>query len=774
MRIIPYLVVALLPLAVPSFAQAEPFPVPLEVRSPYLNFWTFVPFVSNTTASAEETALANVTGLFLTPTRTIFTLEVGPVEVDVTFFSPIEPDDLVRQSIPFTYISFDFRVTDGYGHEIQLYMHMQSGIFFDSNAENITWSVVSTGRSVYEMTQLPNQHLFSENENGQAEWGQIYFATTQSEAVSYGIDSAKTLVSSFSTQGSLNSPNSSAESVSNISTAFAFSRDLGNVTANATTVFAFGFVQDPAVRYIDPTGRSQHRFPYFKTMYSSVGDLIDSFLDDYTAASSRALELEAQIANDASGLPDGYSSVLLSLATRLVYASTVLTVGETSDGVLNLTDVMMFMKNIDSASDRNRVNPVEVLYNAFPMFMYFNSTQGGLLLEPLLRNQNSPYYTQQYAARDAGTSYPNASFSNDIHLQETANMLIMTYVYAQASGDGTLIETNFDLLRNWTNFLVGSTLYTTNQESADLLNINNQTNLAIKGIIAIKAMSLMCAAISQPTDYSDTAESYYNQWRSLALAQDNHVLIQYGNESSWSLGYNMFADIWLRTGLISQDIISAHVDFLKTVNFTVAPSTLNTTDAGIPLDSLRPNNVTYSSNMFAAAFGDTGLQDLIVSGMMNHPAFDDYGVINSTAYSVRSPSPDLGSAYAPLVLLTPARGIMTNTSLPFPHVGSSKPRISAGRKVGIAFASILGGALLAAGLLVAFRRRRLHHRVSQHHWRHVLRGPGFMGALGAGDAMELNSVQSQTTLRPIPEAGWKSAEGDASLDGSDVASYRGI
>lgn len=44
--------------------------------------------------------------------------------------------------------------------------------------------------------------------------GNIY--TGQSDAVSYGIDSAETLVSSFSTQGSLYSPNSSAESVNKL------------------------------------------------------------------------------------------------------------------------------------------------------------------------------------------------------------------------------------------------------------------------------------------------------------------------------------------------------------------------------------------------------------------------------------------------------------------------------------------------------------------------------------------------------------------------------
>jgi len=127
--------------------------------------------------------------------------------------------------------------------------------------------------------------------------------------------------------------------------------------------------------------------------------------------------------NDTANIPSDYYSTLLSMTTRLVYASTVLTVGETSKGTFDSADVMMFMKNINTTSDtyvqvllsfesgflhiskRNRVNPVEVLYHAFPMIMYFDPSLGGFLLEPLLRYQNSPYYTQPYAARDAGTLY---------------------------------------------------------------------------------------------------------------------------------------------------------------------------------------------------------------------------------------------------------------------------------------------------------------------------------------------------------------------------------
>lgn len=50
------------------------------------------------------------------------------------------------------------------------------------------------------------------------------------------------------------------------------------------------------------------------------------------------------------------------------------------------------------------MNPVEVLYAAFPMFLYFDPDLGGLLLEPLLR-QAWPNVTTSYAASDAGEAY---------------------------------------------------------------------------------------------------------------------------------------------------------------------------------------------------------------------------------------------------------------------------------------------------------------------------------------------------------------------------------
>lgn len=764
--------------------------LPLEIRSPYMNFWT-PPYTSSTTLNATdyfftqvfgnrtaliridgvthaifgELALANQTNAttaYLTPTRTSFTFQIGPVDLILTFFSPIEPGDWVRQSMPFSYIYFEIGSNDGNTHDVQLYMHMPSGHFFfsDSN-QTIAWTTASTGESVYEMVQLQNQQIYSENSRGQAEWGQFYFATAANGDVTYGVGSSDTLVGTFSAQGSLSTipeQNSPVEGTTNTSTVYAFARNLGSVS-NATAVFEFGFVQDPAVQYVDPTGSLQRRHPYFMTEYSNTAELIDAFVGDFENAWGRMAKMETNLSADVEALGGDYFG-LLCFSTRLTYASTVLTAGEAPNGSLDPTDVMMFMKNADAVTSPNRVNPVEVLYDAFPMFMYLDPTLGGPLLEPLLRYQSSGYYTQPYAAQDAGTTYPNATLTNAAHQQgveESANMLIMMYAYARSSGNGTSIQKYYPLLKNWTDYLVDNTLYTTNQVSGDLLSVNNQTNLAIKGIIAIKAMSVMAASMSQSTDYSATANAYYNKWKTMALASDQHLLAQYKNESSWTIGYNLFADHWLQTGLISQSILNAQSNFLQQVNFTSAPATLTSSAVGIPLDSFRSDNVTYSSNLFAAGFGDSSLQNLIFNGMQSHPLLDDFSFSNST-YSLWSSSPDLGSAYAPLALTIQTKGITTANG-----TFSLSSHSSTARKLGLA----LGLSLFAALFIVLgafFYRRRMRQgapRFFATRRQHKRRASGMPQAVSSdGVGMKLDFIPSfgTTSKRSKREPGWKNLE----------------
>lgn len=63
-----------------------------------------------------------------TSTKSIFTMSVnGQVEMNITFFSPITPDDLTRQSLPFSYVDVVVQSMDGAGHTVQLYTDISAG-----------------------------------------------------------------------------------------------------------------------------------------------------------------------------------------------------------------------------------------------------------------------------------------------------------------------------------------------------------------------------------------------------------------------------------------------------------------------------------------------------------------------------------------------------------------------------------------------------------------------------------------------------------------------
>jgi Domain of unknown function (DUF1793) len=50
------------------------------------------------------------------------------------------------------------------------------------------------------------------------------------------------------------------------------------------------------------------------------------------------------------------------------------------------------------------------------------------------------------------------------------------------------------------------------------------------------------------------AARLHAQWKSLAFSGDQHLLAMYGQNNSWTLGYNLFADVWLGTNLAESSV----------------------------------------------------------------------------------------------------------------------------------------------------------------------------------------------------------------------------
>ncbi|TFY66481.1 hypothetical protein EVG20_g4614 [Dentipellis fragilis] len=594
-------------------------------------------WVSNATSLSQ---------IIITPTRTIYTITAGPMTLNVTYLSPIEPGDFVRQSIPFSYVYVDAKSNDGKAHHINVYADI-SGEWVSGNRNAvITWNSTRVGNSIIHSASQTSQTIFTEASD-QAEWGMLYHAMPSNYGtVGDMTGSDQACRSWFVTNGTLpDTHDSQNREIDQSWPVFALNVDLGSITqTQRPAMFAVGFVRDPATQYVNLGGNVRNRSLYFESRYSNVGQMIDDFLTDFPDAQKRAEELDNRILGQANTFGTEYAD-LVSLAARQVYGTTELNIAQDASGTWNQSDVMMFMKSIGDSNPR-RTNPVETLYAAFPMFMYIDPTLGAPLLEPLFRFQGSNLYQNPYAAQDAGAKFPVGQGSATAHTQrieESANMIIMTYAYVRASNDTKYARNHYPLLYGWANYLDSQVETTETSELNADQESGNQPNLEFKGIVALQAMSLLSSAVGNvdhANHFYNSSHTHAQNWYDKALNPSNgQMLATFGQGDSWSIGYNLFADVWLKTGIANSTILSAQS--------ALYDSLLNNQQNafGMPIDSTNPQNGAASSswNMFAAAIAQNSTAKNIISRLRS------YASLNSTT-GVFATLAAQGAMFAPLAL----------------------------------------------------------------------------------------------------------------------------
>lgn len=75
-------------------------------------------------------------GMSYTATKTEFLLNVGgKVEMSVKFLSPVTPEDMRRQSLPFSYLDIAVRSLDRSAHKVQIYSDVTGGKFHNTHCE---------------------------------------------------------------------------------------------------------------------------------------------------------------------------------------------------------------------------------------------------------------------------------------------------------------------------------------------------------------------------------------------------------------------------------------------------------------------------------------------------------------------------------------------------------------------------------------------------------------------------------------------------------------
>lgn len=578
---------------------------------------------------------ATVTEATYTSTHSIFTVEAGARTLTLDFFSPVSPKNYLRQSLPFSYLTVT--VQDGIACAVQIYSDIDNTWTGQSN--HSSWSYSAKDDTQVFQISAKDTATFSENADGQALWGSAVYASRPwaGSSLSTASGPGSAVRGRFVSHSTLTGTHADWTTDGVV----AFVHDLDTFSDTRTVTFAVGHAREEAINYLGATQTG-----YYRSKFSDTADAASYFLDDYTLAQLESNEFDKLVSNTGDAAYGSNYSDILALSVRQVYGGIELTIPDES---LDTSETRAFIKEI--SSDGN-INTVDVIYATFPIFYVLSPDYIKLLLSPIFDYMGSSAYDQKYAVHDLGEHYPNATghlpSGESMPIEESGNVIILTYAYQKATGSGDLATTYAAQLEQYATYLNENGLYPAAQLSLNdaLGALANQTNLGIKAAVGLTTYGTLTGQQKYIATGKDWADKIWTDHLGTD-EQGTHFLLQYGTPP-WFLAFNQYADILFDLNAFPEESFNATGEFYPTVRAA----------AGVPLDgSVGWGQTNWQGFVAATVDGDaremfiSDMHSYISNGLNTAPFSDRYWVQTSgsnspgEAYAFRA-RPTLGSHFA--------------------------------------------------------------------------------------------------------------------------------
>jgi len=165
-------------------------------------------------------------------------------------------------------------------------------------------------------------------------------------------------------------------------------------------------------------------------------------------------------------------------------------------------------------------------------------------------------YTDPYSPHQLGV-YPVAndttSAQEQMPMENTGNIFLMMLAILQRNGGDVsfFYPRYFKVMTKWADYLMETLPFPENQLCTDdfMGPMPNNTNLAAKGIVALKAFAKLCdAATHDPScmsRYGQAANGFAKTWIKEAYITDPmpHTVLSFNKKDTWSTKYNL---LWQR------------------------------------------------------------------------------------------------------------------------------------------------------------------------------------------------------------------------------------
>ncbi|MBV9865485.1 MAG: DUF4965 domain-containing protein [Abitibacteriaceae bacterium] len=531
-------------------------------------------FISNGVKSAPN---MQQTALTVTPTRSIYQFEAGGVHLNVTFMSPLLPDNLDVLSRPVTYVNFEASAIDGKPHQVALYYDATAEWAVNKPEQVVGWQRSSVGdMNVMRFGTQEQPVLQKTGDNLRIDWGYFYVAVPRQPAVSTVITSDAAREAFLNNLLPKNDDTRQPRAANDEWPVLATSFDLG--TVNRRPVERRLMLAYDDLYSIQLFGKNLR--PYWRRNGMDADGLLRAAERDYSSLKRRCAAFDNELMSDARRLGGPKYERLITLAYRQALAAHKLAASEQGMPLL-------FPKENFS---NGCISTVDVIYPSAPMFLLLNPQLMKAMLVPVLDYSMSPRWKFPFAPHDLGT-YPKANGQvygggerteeNQMPVEESGNLLILLAALAKTEGNADFVKPYWPTLTKWAQYLQDKGMDPPNQLCTDDFagHLAHNTNLSVKAIVALGSYAVLCdmtGKTGEANTYRTVARDMASQWVKMADDGD-HYRLAFDKTGTWSQKYNLVWDKLLGLNIFPADVARKELAFYQT----------KLQHCGLPLDNRR-------------------------------------------------------------------------------------------------------------------------------------------------------------------------------------------
>jgi hypothetical protein len=516
-------------------------------------------------------------------TRTLYKFQCGPINLDVTFTSPLLLNDIELTARPVGYISYTAQSADGKAHDVELYFSASSNLAVNQSSQPVSaWKKETGGLSILKAGTVEQPILQKKGDDVRIDWGYLYVAVPSRFHAKQSISAKQETYSGGSSIKSdgpaqvLNSKNLNLESV------IPFGKVKGS---KVEKYLMLGYNDINPIQYF-----GENLSPLWKSKYSTFEEVLSLSDREYPKLAGACAQFDQQLYNDALKAGGKEYADLCKLAYRQGIAAHKIVYAPNGE--------LLFLskENFSNGS----VNTVDLTYPSAPQYLIYNPELLKGMMNGIFYYSESGKWKKPFPAHDLGT-YPLANgqtYGEDMPVEEAGNMVILAAAIARAEGNAGYAEKHWPVLTMWAKYLLKEGLDPANQLCTDDFagHLARNANLSVKAIVALGAYGQLAERLGKKDDanfYSAAAKEMAIKWMNLADAGD-HYALTFDDKNTWSQKYNLVWDKLLQLDLFPKKVYEKEVKYYLGKQNTF----------GLPLDS-RKSYTKSDWVLWSATLSDT-------------------------------------------------------------------------------------------------------------------------------------------------------------------------